>query len=81
MTFVVWMRLAEVPDTVMVKAPCGVPPGYVGGGFVVTMLELLPPQDVHSNAIGKATAAANRRRLRGTRASLARRYIQFLLYA
>src|SRR3984893_18042379 len=54
----------------MVKAPCGVPPCCVGGGFVVVELELLLPQAVHRNAIGSATAAVRRRRFRGIRASL-----------
>ena len=52
----------------IVKAPCGVPPCCVGGGLVV--LEVLLPQEVHSNAIGRTTAAVRRRRLRGIRASL-----------
>ena len=71
-TLVEWVRLGEVPVTVMVKAPCGVP-CWVGGGVVVVellVLEVLPPQEVHSNASGRASAAAKRRRLRGIRTSL-----------
>src|SRR5437899_5123984 len=78
MTLVVWLRLAEVPVTVMVKAPCGVPGcvggGLVGGGFVAELLELevLPPHEVHSNASGRTTPAVKRTRLPGIRASLQR---------
>jgi hypothetical protein len=71
MTLDEWLRLAEVPVTVMVKAPCGVP-CCVGGGVVVVellVLEVLPPHEAQSNASGRATAAVRRRRLRGIRTS------------
>ena len=57
----------------MVKVPCGVPPSGVGGGvFVVPELELElpPPHETHSSAIGRTTIAATKVRLLGIEANL-----------
>src|SRR5690349_180511 len=56
-TLVVCFRLAAVPVTVIVKAPCGVPVCVGGGGLVVPALELPPPHEAHSNAIGNTATA------------------------
>src|SRR5258708_17004538 len=53
--------------TVMTKAPGGVPCCVGGGGGLVELELLPPPQEAHSSAIGSATAAVTRRRLRGIR--------------